>query len=330
MNNKIVSIIILIIVLFLTGCNNETQTISKEISYIGGTEGLKTSFLSENPPYNIADGASGVFSIIIKAENVGESTIAASDGYVQISGIDAKTYNYPDKTFKKIFSEQDGFGTEIKSIKKNINGLVLNGGVATIEFANLQYMPIIREDSPQQTIWADVCYKYKTKVATEICVKNNYKKTTSETQICEVEGEKTLQNSGAPIHVTTLNESYIGNNKVGITLTLTHVGNGDGFFKDDKLSCNNVASNIDSGKVHIQFDNVKIAGKDVPVVCTEMESSGYVKLVEDTSGKETYKLYCTIDVSNAKNIEKIPLNLEMSYVYLQHVESNFIIRHVAK
>jgi len=46
-------------------------------------------------------------------------------------------------------------------------------------------------------------------------------------RICEVEGEKSPQNSGGPIQVTSLKEAYGGNGKIVLTVTIAHVGNGD-------------------------------------------------------------------------------------------------------
>ncbi|HEY9705244.1 MAG TPA: hypothetical protein V6C58_22590 [Allocoleopsis sp.] len=305
--------------IFVSGCNSK-QTTGK--TFIGGTEGLRTSFLPGSPPDRTVDGGQGGFTIVVKAENVGESDVKTQDGYIQIWGLDASTYgsNLPD--FKKQFTE------DVRGAQKNFDGSVLNGGVSTIDFGDLKYMPTIQGDL-QQKIWANVCYKYTTKVATQICVKNNVEQALSGKEICEVEGEKNPQNSGAPIHVTSLKESYAGSGKIGLTLQITHVGNGDAFFKDDKLECNNVESNLNKGKVRVKFKDVQVSGKSVPVVCQSI-TDGYARLLLDVSGKETTTLYCTIDVSGSDNVVEVPLELELGYVYLQHVESDITIRHISK
>jgi hypothetical protein len=325
LSKAFVVFMIFALAVFVSGCNSK-QTVGK--TFIGGTEGLKTSFLAGSPPDRTTDGGTGGFTIVVKAENVGESNIDANDGYVQIWGLDASTYgsNLPD--FKKTFADQQGFGEELRGAVKNFDGSVLNGGVATIEFGDLKYMPTIQGDI-QQKIWANVCYKYTTKVATQICVKNNVEQALSGKEICEVEGEKNPQNSGAPVHVASLKESYAGNGKIGLTLQVSHVGTGDAFFKDDKLECNDVESNLNKGKVRIKFKDVQVSGKNVPVVCQGV-TDGYVRLFADGSGKETTTLYCTVDVSGSSNVVEVPLELELGYVYLQHVESDITIRHISK
>jgi hypothetical protein len=325
MNKGLVLLVVLGMTLFLTGCGTPTTTGK---TFIGGTEGLKASFLTGTPPDKTTDGGSSGFGIVVKLENSGESTIAPNDGYVEIWGLDAKTYSYTAAN-----GRQENFrvplATEIRGSKMNA-GQVLSGGVSTVEFGELKYLPTIQGDIPQ-TVWANICYKYTTKVAAQICVKNNVEQALNGKQICDVEGEKNPQNSGAPIQVTSLKEAYAGNGKVGLTLTLSHEGAGDNFFKDDKLECKDVESNADAGKIKVKFTDVQVSGKTVPVVCQGVDSNGYVRLFrETTTGKATYTLYCTVDVSGSNNVVEVPLALELSYVYLQHITSQMTIRHITQ
>jgi len=333
MNKGLVLITILAVMLFLTGCSGQTQTVGR--TFIGGTEGLKTSFVTGNPPDITTDGGTGGFSIAVKLENIGEYTIGADEGYVQILGIDGVSFNLdPSITdFKKTFNQQTGFGTNLRGAVMNFDGKVLNGGISTVDFGQLKYMPVVQ--GPQEAhIEADVCYKYKTEVSTQICVKNDVEQALSSDKICSVEGEKNPQNSGGPIQVTSLKESYAGNGFVGLSLTLTHSGSGDNFFKDGGKgvapSCIDKASNPDTGKVRIQFDPVQVSGKKMPVICQSTDADGYIKLYSDGSGKETYTLYCTVDVSGSNNVVEVPLSLNVSYVYLQHVDTQMTVRHVGQ
>jgi hypothetical protein len=324
MNKGIILLTIFAMTVFLTGCGEQAST---GRTFVGGNEGLKISFAEGNPPSVTTDGGTGGFNIIVKMQNLGESTIDANDGYVQIWGPDPQTYGASWPDFKKMFSDQDGFGTELRGAVMS-NGQVLSGGIATIDFTDLKYIPIIPGESPPQPIWANVCYKYKTRAVAQICVKNNVEQALSGKEICDVEGEKSPQNSGAPIQVTSLKESYAGNGKIGLMVTITHTGSGDNFFKDDSLECNDLPSNTDAGKVRVTFEDVQVSGRTVPVVCTGLDNDGYVRLYSE-SGKETYNLYCTVDVSGSNNVVNVPVSLELSYTYLQHVESNIVIRHVA-
>lgn len=322
MNKGLALLVVLSITLFLTGCG--TQTAAGK-TFIGGTEGLKASFLAGSPPDKTTDGGSSGFSIVVKLENVGENTVAPSEGYVEIWGLDAGTYNSTPANFKVPFD------SEIRGAKMNA-GTILTGGVSTVEFGELSYSPIIQGDI-SQTVWANICYKYTTQVAAQICVKNNVEQALGSKQICEVEGEKNPQNSGAPIQVTSLKETYAGNGKIGLTLILTHEGAGDNFFKatNGEPVCRDVESNSDAGKVKVEFTPVQVSGKNVPVVCQGSDANGYVRLYKDTSsGKATYTLYCTVDVSGSNNVVEVPIALSLNYVYLQHITSPMTIRHITQ
>lgn len=322
MNRAMALFVILATTVFLTGCTGgEGGTVGT--SFIGGTTGLETSFLQGSPPDRTTDGGSSGFSIVIRADNIGESDIEPEDGYVQIWGLDAGTYGASQYTdFKQQFSEP------IRGAQKSFDGSIINGGTSTIEFGDLSYLPTIQGDLPQ-TIYANICYKYSTKVAAQICVKNNAEQALSGSQVCVVEGEKYPQNSGAPIQVTSLKESYAGNGKIGLTLTITHSGKGDAFFKDDKLDCRDVESNNDRGKVKVEFSDVTVSGRTVPVVCQSL-TDGYVRLLGSEGQAESKTLYCTVDVSGSNNVVQVPLSLELSYVYLQHLEQTMNIRHISQ
>jgi len=314
---------ILAFTVFLSGCTTQ-QTVGK--TFIGGTEGLRVSFLPGQPPDTITDGGTASFGIALKLENIGESTIAPGDLYVQILGIDSGIFGANNPEFKNANKE------EIRGAVKNFDGSVLNGGVSTIDFGELKYLGTSVGDI-QYTPWADVCYKYTTQVASQICVKSNIEQALSSKQICVVEGERSPQNSGAPLQVTSLKESYAGTNKIGITLTISHSGSGDNFFKVSSGApvCNNVLSNPDAGKVKVTFKPVQIGSKtNIPVVCPT-DSEGYVKLYSDNSAKATYSLYCTIDITGiSNNVVEVPLEAELGYVYLQHVTRSITLRHISK
>lgn len=315
-------IALLALVFFLAGCATQQQTAGT--AFIGGTEALKTSFLDGNPPTTIYDDGTTPFAIVVKMENVGETDIKQNDGYIQINGLDARTYNI--NTFKK------NFNMDINSAKRNTDGSVLNGQTVTLDFPELKYTSSIIGDL-QQKVSADICYRYTNKVATQLCIIKDPNKV-SDTKICQVDSETNPQNSGGPIHVSSLKENFMGTGKVGFSMVITHVGTGDNFFKDNKLDCNDVESNPDRGKIKIKFNPVKIGGRDVDVKCDALTEGstheGYVRLFKDSSGKETYTIYCSIDTTSADTIVQVPLQAEISYVYLQSIQKDITIRHVTK
>jgi len=336
MKKALVLLVIFAMALFITGCGEQTSTGK---TFIGGTEGLKTTFLAGNPPDTTTDGKSGGFSIVVKLENVGENDIKAGDGYVQIWGLDTGIYGATDPDFKQLFRTDNGFNPSLRGAVKNFDGTVLNGGVTTVTFANLAYQPIIQGDL-QQKIWANICYNYATKMAAQICIKSTTEQALNNKDICSVEGEKNPQNSGGPIQITSLKESYAGNGKMGITIILTHQGSGDNFFKDDKATpeCNDVESNSDRGKVWLGFKDIQVGGKYVAIECTGLEGSGardvykggFTRMYKDGTGKETTTVYCTANTGVINNVVEVPVEAIVRYTYLQHISQDLTIRHVSQ
>jgi len=76
---------------------------------------------------------------------------------------------------------------------------------------------------------------------------------------------------------------------------------------------------------------VQVSGKSIPVICQSTDANGYVKLYPDNSNKATYNLYCTLDITGiSKNVVEVPLQANLSYVYLQHITKDMILRHISK
>lgn len=319
-NFSIVLILVLLMVL-VVGCQQTSTRVGR--AFIGGTEGLRTSFLGGNPPAAIFDSGSTTFSIVVKIENIGETTVGASDGYVQINGLDPQTYN--TQVLKKTFP------SDLPGAQMNFDGSVLNGGVATVDFDGLSYLPTV-QGNIQQTVWADVCYKYQTKSTAQLCIKQNAEQLLGNQKICDVEGEKGPQNSGGPLQVTSLKENFGGNDKIGVTFIISHQGKGDNFFADTEDVCNDVETNNQRGKVHVLVHPIRLGGVDRFPACSGLSDKisdyeGYIRLFKDGSGREQFSLYCTFDTSGVTSIFQIPVDAELTYRYLQHIEQPLTIRH---
>lgn len=322
------AIILMILSIFiLSGCG-EQRTTGK--AFIGGTEGLKTTLMPGNPPDEIFDNRQTNFAIVVKLENTGEDTIEANEGFVKIFGLEPGIYNI--NNVKKMFN------VAIPGARKNYDGTVLNGGIATMEFGDLSYGLTVQGNLDQK-LWLDICYKYTTKVTTQICIKKDPQLLLNNNKICDVEGEKNPQNSGAPIQVTSLKESFAGNGKIGVTMTISHLGKGDNFFDprenlESNDACRDVESNNNRGRIHVKVKPLTLGGRTITPVCTGLSdpagtNEGYIRLYKDGSGKEQSTLYCTINAESTDTIFEVPIDVELTYHYLQHIEKPFIIRHVA-
>ncbi|MGV8151055.1 MAG: hypothetical protein ACP5NV_04970 [Candidatus Woesearchaeota archaeon] len=325
---KFAIVLALVAVLVLSGCGENNTSGGR--AFVGGIEGLTTQFIEGSPPAEIYDNQQSGFSIIVQMENTGEDDIEKGEGYVQIKGLDPKSYG--------VTSLKKSFDTEIRGAKKNADGSVLNGGIGIVEFGDLKYMYEI-QGNLQQTVWADICYKYTTKTTAQLCVKKDPQLLLDDEKICDVEGDKEYQNSGGPIQVTSLKESFGGQGKLLVYITLTHSGTGDNFFDPRENlngnACNDVSTNTKKGMIHVLVKPINVGGKSITPKCsglsdTSGDNEGYVRLNEDGSGKAQYLLYCSIDASSTDSEFEVPIDIETTYLYLEHLEKEITIRHIAK
>lgn len=328
MKKVLILVMLAALAVFLSGCGGQSNT--GGAAFIGGTDGLKVEFLQGNPPEAIYDNKQSEFAIVLKLENVGEDDVESGDGYVKINGLDPGTYGWTQTGgFRKPINEL------IQGARKNFDGSVLNGGIVTIDFGPLKYLPTI-QGNLQQTVWADICYKYTSKMTTQLCIKKDPQLLIGNKKICDVEGEKSPQNSGAPIQITSLKESFAGSGKIGVSMTITHVGNGDAFFDPDVQTCNDVESDPYRGKVYVEVKSVSLGGANIIPKCTGMAGTGgsgnkgYIRMFKDGSGKEQFTLYCTIDASTTDSIFEVPIETTITYKYLEHIQKEMTIRHVTQ
>jgi hypothetical protein len=322
---KMMWVVFVIFLIGLTGCKQQATVGS---TFIGGTEGLKTAFLPGSPPAQIYDEGNYGFSIIVDLKNVGETTIKKGDGYVRISGLDAGSIG--TSTLQK------DIDVELEGARRNEDGSTTAGGQTQVEFDNLKFTPSI-QGQIESVVWADVCYHYTSKATTQLCIKKSAEDVAGQQKICTIDGNKDLnpQNSGAPIHVKTLKEVFRGQGKIGITVELEHQGTGDAFFKDTENICDNVLSNPAKNRVFVKFKPMNIGGRQVYPECSGLNdgasaSEGYIRLSDDAGGKSSQIFVCSIDVSSANGIFQAPVDMEISYLYLQHIQTPLVIKHVSK
>ncbi|HIH31281.1 TPA: hypothetical protein HA235_01100 [Candidatus Woesearchaeota archaeon] len=320
---KILIFVLLLAGLVISGCG---PTTTSGQTFIGGNKGLETAFLQGSPPPETFDGGQSGFAIVVDLKNIGEDDIKANEGYVKILGLDPGAYGGTND-FKKPFPE------DIRGAKRQFDGTVLEGGRVQVDFGELKYAPVIQGNIIQK-VWADTCYIYTTKTTAQLCIKKDPQLMVGNQKICDVEGEKSPQNSGAPIEVSSLKETFGGSEKLGITLVLSHKGTGDAFFDPREAECDDSVTNIKRGKVKVLVKPVKIGGRDVTPECSGLsdgngKNEGYIRLGDGT-GTAQYSLYCSIDVSSIDSIFEVPIDIETTYRYLQHNEVDMTIRHVAK
>ncbi|NQV08793.1 hypothetical protein HQ529_03000 [Candidatus Woesearchaeota archaeon] len=296
----------------LSGCTDETSsTITGDKAFIGGKVGLTMEFLSGAPPEEVFD-SNNPFSIDIKLENEGEWGVNMNDTTIKITGI------YPSDfgllTSEDLIKHPD---EDMTAAQRDPQGNTIQGTITDIEFEGLEYNREIA-GFVQFNIKAENCFEYGTTAQSQLCIKEDLLGKTGEEGTCDPNGEKTMDNSGAPIHVTKLSESVAGKDKISFVFNVEHIGDGKVYKMD--TSCSTDFN--DRNKVFITVNDPGIGA----LSCSGLEggsTSGYATLFDDERS-----IRCTINLDEASlgDYEKV-LNVVIEYGYKESIETPLIVKH---
>lgn len=317
---KLIFVGIMLIYMLLAGCSGEgnNNVGPATTPFVGGTTGLSLAFLEGAPPERVLDNNKQEFSITLSLENLGEADVPAGDGYIEISGLDPTEFGLTSSDIRK------DLPNEILGIKTYPGGSVIRSGRTLVEFEGFKYVG----DLPGNwypRIRANLCYNYVTNATVAACVKEDMLSNIPRKEICELSGEKTIFNSGAPIQVTKVTQTPLSDNKIQLQFTIAHVGEtNDRFFKTD-TECDDRTTNEDKDKVYFEVltdINGNIAD------CSGLEegasNSGYIKL---WNGAEQI-VTCNFEVGDVStDFEKL-VNVRLAYRYYQFVEKNILIEDI--
>lgn len=314
MDKRCVAVLfILTLAIFISGCGETVEEKKPIEAFIGGTQGLNLGFLENAPPAEVFDFESP-FDIIVKLENAGEWDInSPADATVTISGIDPVDFG---KTLGFLAKDST---SSMKGKHADPAGGIIEGAIDAVDFLGFQYTGTVagRADF---NIRAEACYEYGTNVNSRICVLDDLigiTRRSGETPVCEPRSEKTVDNSGAPVHVTSFVENVFSNDRIGITFRIQHVGTGAVYQLGTECGKELAKQN----KVYVKV-STGIAG----LVCSGIgggTNEGYVTLY---NGQRD--ITCTtpqLPVARG-NFEK-PINIELRYGYKQYIDKILTVRH---
>ncbi len=317
-----------VILFFGFGCKPEKTTIGQTEPFIGGVGGLSMQFMPGMPPQYVFDNKNYPFGIGVKLTNDGEADVAANSGYIEITGLNPSDWGVSQNDLKKNLPEN------LNGAKKNFDGTILPGSTEVVEFPNLNYQRNIRGNS-MTAIRANLCYDYKTYTSTLICVKENLLDAiVSDNAICQISGYKDAKNSKSPVHITNFRQEPLGQDKLQFTFDIEHVGASDGrIFKVTEPLCDDVVTNPERNKIYLKVTS-DLNGRKPK--CSGLmgasgdSSEGYVQLFE-TEARQVAprKVSCTLDISGIRGQFEHQLDIELTYKYLQHMETQIEIRDVS-
>ncbi|MBW2970259.1 hypothetical protein KY309_02755 [Candidatus Woesearchaeota archaeon] len=301
-------IVILVLALIVVSCKpGEQKAVSLTAPFIGGTQGLSVAF--QDFRADVFDGGLDPFDVIVKLENKGEALVAKEDVKVKLSGINPAEFDKSEADLTKNAPD------DIIENRLQETG-VLPGPPVFVDFIGLNHKGSIAGASAGFTLRADVCYLYRTRAVSKLCVRENLL-TPRAGGICEINEAKPVYNSGAPIQISKFEEIARAKDKLGFSFEIKNVGSGNVFERNSKCD-----------RSERRFENrVYVAiGTGLPgLSCTGLESTalgveGFVTLY---GGSKI--ISCAQPISTRSDFEQI-VGVEVVYDYEQSIQSTFNVK----
>jgi hypothetical protein len=280
------------------------------------------------PPPTIQDKGTSPISVAVALENQGEADIGPGTDnefiMVRLEGINPEQFGATDDSIRQQVN------VPIRGARRNFDGTIFPGEITTVTFDPLTYTPDIHGNT-QFTIRADICYDYETTATAQICIKDDVLENIQDSSICSLTGQKAPQNSGGPVHITSVVENPMAANKIQINFVIEHVGIGEFFGRPtgnvNEEICDFSVRNTNKYVVDVEVEPLSDSG--IAVTCARFNGNrqGRVKLYQ---GAPT-TISCTLERTRASagRVFQDLLNIKLRYRYGQFIETPIIIQDVS-
>ena len=315
MKHNIILYVLLVTVLLIAGCDSNQSNTGGLNPFIGGSKAINMDFVANSPPPEINNLNFG-FSIAVRLENVGESDIR--DGFLEVRGISPQEFGVNREQLRQDIPE-------IRGARKISDGSVSRGSAEVVSFDDLSYNQQLTGNLRIDRLQVRACYDYQTRVSTLLCIKEGNIDGMKDNEICRVDSNKRVSNSGAPIHVTQVTQSSRGDRGIQISFEISHVGSSSNrwFPKGDDM-CDDRINNQDMYKVGVTVHPI-INGQYAASCTSGNFNSGNTGVVTLHSGQPT-RVVCRFDIGDQMADFETPLSIELDYRYMQSVETSLVIR----
>ena len=270
--------------------------------FLGGKDGLVIDFVDDAPPL------SGIFKdepfpIDVEIINKGETEVGKGGAIIYLTGalFSSSAISASDED-KQVNNDVFIAGVEDSETGRVEDSLVVPLGTVT-------YSGNILGDSVPLDARVSVCYPYETKVQVDnFCVPSTARRAAG-TDDCEIITTENLirenENSGAPVHVTSLREQQ-GPDFIRVTLDINNVGTGDVVASG---VCKRDLDRADLDKVQVTMPT--------NFACSFRDGESNSGVVELRSGHGV--LRCKRDVNNPGGAFKESIGITLNYNYMQEI-----------
>lgn len=289
---------IVIFVLFFSACEEKKGT-EKIAAFIGGVDGLEMSFVKDEPPKEVLDEEQESFFITVLLKNEGEFDIPEGGIIGTLSGINQDAFGLKHISYKSAFPLMG---------KQKEGDFVREGEQQEFDFGEAMYEEDLLADFSTKIV-ADVCYRYGTIGAGNLCLKKDVVQT-NRRDICLTKNEDVpLESSAAPIQVISLRQQPSGTNAIRFIFTVENKGKGDVYQPNSvKDFCGDDELEDKEDEVYV---TVTSPSSKIKPECSTLgdDDEGAIRLID---GKK--QVICTIDT---KNLQRTAYN-DLIYMHLDY------------
>ncbi len=330
----------IISLVLIVGCGRggEVSGGAPTTPFLGGSQGLEMKFLQGNPPDEITDGdgttSTFPFKVIVTLRNMGEFDLKKDQVKISLIGFlpedfgiadDPATTSVDEKDVLKDQNPEDDPSPRLRDSEGNIIESVEVYKTFPKADEDLKFKRQLHGNTPF-IFKANVCYKYQTKAASEICFLENLVDVADDA-ICDPSEPKNIFSSGSPLGVPAFRQTVVGKDKIQFSFDIVHSGSGDVFDPTDVADCptaskdrrtkeNKVDVNVNTG---ITSGNLKCSGFDA---VTDGDASFTTTLV---NGKRT--ITCTQSLTSASDFIG-PVVIKLDFNYLGSIQKEVLVKHL--
>jgi hypothetical protein len=301
-----VAVVLMFSLVSCTGSGGEKVDLTSP--FIGGTQGIILGF--QDLRADVFDAGRDPFDIVVKLENKGESLIPMENIRVKLSGINPAEFDKSQNDLSK--SSPD----DVLQMSKDPQGAILIPPPVFVEFPSLNYKKSIVGATAPFTLRAEVCYLYRTKAVSKLCVRENLLSPQAG-GICEVNADKPLFVSGAPVQLMNFKQSAGARDKVRFQFDV--VNRGQGLVYERNSACDSVDTRKEN-RVYVIIETSIPGLSCTGLETTERGAEGFVTLY---SGSKT--VTCTQTVAERSDFEQL-VNIEAVYDYEELIQTQITVK----
>ncbi len=288
--------LVIITLIFIVGCNGSGS--APPPVYYGGNDGLVATIedigsISDTGDHNEV-WEDQEFALRVELNNRGEYTIPAHEVELKLEGISKD--DFQGFTFIQDNDEE----------LEKVSEFLEDGDIEVVDFGKSSYSNLqgIYYDA---NIWVKYTYPYETYIVIpEVCYKGNIR----DKEVCDVDAPKKSYASGGPIQINRVTESYIGRQRIKLTIPIRNAGGGR-------------AKARKSDEFRNEWDEVYFEVNDIDWEC---ESRGDPQIARITKSKGEVDIICTNSNLAEDDLFTRAISLTLKYYYQDRVSETVRIR----